>query len=84
MLAECPECEMPMRSRACPCGYRMPAEAPPMPDYVESYAAKPVAQSFRARWFAERGLDYEAPRLVACPPFQCVGRNTPMREPGED
>lgn len=52
--------------------------------------------NYRERWYAERGLPYEPPKLESCPPFQCIGgaektvmpgRSKPaprMREPGED
>jgi len=45
--------------------------------------------SCRARWFRERGLKYEPPKLVSVPPFQCVGGQAIAlprrgREMGED
>ena len=54
---------------------------------------KPMTgRSYREQWYAERDLPYEPPRIVNCPPFQCVGIEhgkidvsaLRMREPGED
>ena len=74
MIAECPECETEMRSNVCACGYRLPAEAPAMPDYLpEPVRPGSSSSSYRARWYAERGLDYEPPKLTGVPPFRCVG-----------
>jgi hypothetical protein len=50
------------------------------------------APSYRARWYAERGLPYESAKLGDMPPFKCVGGAYPdqlpkapaTREPGED
>lgn len=43
--------------------------------------------NWRERWYAERGLPYEPPKLGDFPPFRSVGRLIPavrQREPGED
>lgn len=29
--------------------------------------------NYRERWYADRGLPYEPPKLTHCPPFQCIG-----------
>ena len=30
--------------------------------------------NWRERWYEERGLAYEPPKLGDCPPFRCIGR----------
>jgi hypothetical protein len=87
MISTCPDCDTPLRSNICPCGYRLPDEAPAMPDYTPEYVA-PVKRgmNWRERWFAERNLPYEPAKLVDCPPFRCIGGSAGrfVREPGSD
>ena len=49
----------------------------------------PTPKSYRERWYAERGLPYEASPIRDFPPFKCVGREIETiqrraREPGDD
>ena len=70
------------------------------PAEVEAEQRKIYGPSYRERWYAERGLPYEPPRLdINAPPFQHAGDYTgdlinrlqtgelgpiPPRQPGED
>lgn len=68
----------------------VPTHLPPAPTYAGSYQTpyKPVEDSYRARWYAERGLPYEPAKLTDCPPFRCMGGSATkllrQREPGDD
>lgn len=62
---------------------------------LKGWPERPVmpATSFRARWYAEQGKEYDPPKLGDAPPFKCIGGAYPdqlpwapivTREPGED
>ena len=85
--SECPECETEMRSNICACGYRLPDRVPEMPDYLpEPVRPRSSGDSYRHRWYAERGLEYEPAKLGDCPPFRCIGGTAGrwVRQSGSD
>ena len=63
-----------------------------MKGYTKFLRQPRTGRSWRERWYAERGLPYEPPRIMNCQPFQCVGIEygkidvtaLRMREPGEE
>lgn len=100
----CPECEREIHGVACRCGYMVPPPPKVKHEYVtptpQPYKQKPLENSYRARWFAERKAEYEPPKLFddLKSKFRCVGIETEdlykrltggelgrkVREPGSD
>ncbi len=61
-------------------------QVPYIPPKPSELRYKPKGESYRERWYAERGKPYEPPILKDLPPFKCVGgfSQKVQREPGED
>lgn len=79
-MINCPDCDRQLHSDKCPCGWKAPPVARP---YVEPPEPPKVyrlqSSSYRARWYAERGLPYEPPKLVDVPGWRLIGGSAPKK-----